>query len=104
MLTHQNMGKNMVYQVPHKIASLLSLPKPNVDTFHSFRRTSATNAADAGATTKQLVNFFSWKHSSMCQDYIFSSKPAILGMANRLAGPGEATKESSVEVIKESSV
>jgi len=83
-LTSQAMGKNMVFKVPHEIAELLGLPNPSSFTFHSFRRTSATMAAHAGATTEQLVDFFGWKNASMCQEYISSSKPAILGMANRL--------------------
>jgi len=88
MLTTQCMGKNSVSKVPHEIAALLNLPDPSKYTFHSFRRTSATRAADAGATSEQLVDFFGWKNASMCQEYISSSRPAILGMANRLSGTG----------------
>ena len=66
------MGKNSVFkgQVPHEIA------------FHSFRRTSTTRATDAWAKTEQLVD------ASMSQEYISSSRPAILGMANRLCVTG----------------
>jgi hypothetical protein len=78
------MGKNMMSKVPSEIAEKLSLPNPSKNTFHSFRRTSATSAADAGATTEQLVDFYGWKNASMCQEYISSSKPAIVGMANKL--------------------
>jgi len=68
------------------------------NTFHSFRRTSATSAADAGSTTEQLVDFFGWKNGSMCQEYISSSKPAILGMATRLAGFEALSQDPVVEV------
>ena len=88
MLTTQHMGKNSVFKVPHEIAALLKLPDPSEYTFHSLRRTSATRAADAGATTEQLVDFFGWKNASTCQEYISSSRPAILGMANRLCVTG----------------
>ena len=90
MLTTQHMGKNSVFMVPHEISALLKLPDPSEYTFHSFRRTSATRAADALATTEQLVDFFCWKNASMSQVYISYSRPAILGMANRLCvtGPG----------------
>ena len=88
ILTTQCMGKNSVSKVPHEIAALLNLPDPSKYTFHSFRRTSATRAADAGATSEQLVDFFGWRNTSMCQEYISSSRPAILGMANRLSGTG----------------
>ncbi len=42
----------------------------------------------SGATTEQLVDFFGWKNASMSQEYISSSRPAILGMANRLCVTG----------------
>jgi len=80
----QAMGINMLAKVPHELRMLLKLPEENHYSFHSFRRTSATSAADAGSTTEQLVDFFGWKNASMCQEYISSSKPAILGMASRL--------------------
>ncbi len=32
------------------------------------------------------MDFFGLKNGSMCQEYISSSKPAILGMASRLGG------------------
>ena len=72
-------------KVPHEIAALLKLPNPSLYTFHSFRRTSATRAADAGATTEQLVDFYGWKNGSMCQEYISSSKPATVGIKQTLA-------------------
>ena len=88
MLTTQHMGKNSVFKVPHEIAALLKLPDPSEYTFHSFRRTIATRAANAWATTEQLVDFFGWKNATMSQEYISSSRPAILGMANRLCVTG----------------
>jgi hypothetical protein len=83
-LKKQAMGMNMVGKVPHEVAKYMNLPEGENYTFHSFRRTSATSAADAGSTTEQLVDFFGWKNGSMCQEYISTSKPAILGMASRL--------------------
>ena len=50
-----------------------------------FRRTSATRAAEAGATSEQLIDFYGWKSSSVCKQYISLSKPAITGMAAKLA-------------------
>ena len=86
------MGRNVISNVPLEVAILLNLPNPENFTFHSFRRTSATNAADAWATTEQMVDFFGWKNGTMCQEYISTNKPAILGMAKKLAGPGKKTK------------
>ena len=87
--------------VPHEIAKFLSVPECDKYTFHSFRRTAATSAADAGSSTEQLMDFFGWKNGSMCQEYISSSKPAILGMASRLGGFEALSQGSVVEVEEE---
>jgi hypothetical protein len=75
------MGKKKLSDVPHEIPD--SVPECDKYTFHSFRRTAATSAADSGSSTEQLIDFFGWKNGSMCQEHISSSKPAILGMASR---------------------
>jgi integrase len=49
-LKKQGMGLNMVGKVPHEVAKYMNLPEWETYTFHSFRRTSATSAADAGST------------------------------------------------------
>jgi integrase len=95
------MGKNMFTQMPHLVAELLSLPEPDKYTFHSFRRTAATSAADASATSDQMVDFFGWKNQSMCSEYISTSKPAIVSMASKLAGPVEPFKMDDPEVVVE---
>ena len=73
-LTSQAMGKNSVSKIPHEIAALLKLADPSKYTFHSFRRTSATRAADGGDTSEQLVDFYSWKNSFMC---VRSTSPPV---------------------------
>ena len=49
------MGKNMISKVPTEMATLLKKDNPNEYTFHSLRRSSATAAADAGATIQQMM-------------------------------------------------
>ena len=95
------MGKNKLSDVPHEIAKFLSVPECDKYTFHSFRRTAATSAADAGSSTEQLMDFFGWKNGSMCQEYISSSKPAILGMASRLGGFEALSQDRVMEVEME---
>jgi hypothetical protein len=51
------------------------------------------------SSTEQLVDFFGWKNGSMCQEYISSSKPAILGMASRLGG-FEALSQDPVVAVE----
>ena len=93
------MGKNKVSE----IAKFLGVPECDKYTFHSFRRTAATSAADAGSgsSTEQLMDFFGWKNGSMCQEYISSSKPAILGMASRLGGFEALSQDPVMEVEEE---
>jgi len=91
LLVKQAMGKNMIAKAPYEIACRLALQAPEKYTFHSFRRTSATSAADGGSSTEQMVDFFGWKNGSMCTEYVSTSKPALVGMAKRLAKPKECS-------------
>jgi hypothetical protein len=34
--------------------------------------------------SEQMLGFFGWKHASMCQEYISTSKPVIMHMAQAL--------------------
>jgi hypothetical protein len=46
-----------------------------------------------------MVDFFGWKngtHGSMCTEYMSSSKPALVGMAKRLAKPKESSGSKGV--------
>ena len=92
-LVGQPMGRNMLAEVPKQVARFLG--KPNVEdfTFHSFRRSSATAAADAGATPQQMVDFFGWKHPSMTAEYISTSRHQLNTMAGRLASVQEEGAE-----------
>jgi hypothetical protein len=47
------------------------------------------------------MDYFGWKNVSMCQEYISSSKPAILGMASRLWWFEALSQETVVEVEME---
>jgi len=106
-LRNQPMGRNMVAKLPHEIATCLSLPDPSAYTFHSFRRTSASSAADGGSSSAQMTDFFGWKNASMCQEYVSTSKPAITNMAKKLVGDVGAFSmedpevEVEVEVVHE---
>jgi site-specific recombinase XerC len=97
------MGKNMIGKVPHDVATRLYLSKPEDYTFHSYRRTSATSAANGGMTSEQMQGFFGWKHASMCQEYISTSNPAIRHMARTLGsfdlGLPEVEEEERAEEV-----
>ena len=61
----QPMGKNLVSKVPCEMATVLGLDNPVSFTFHSLRRSSATAAADSGASVQQLMDFYGWSNLSM---------------------------------------
>jgi hypothetical protein len=90
VLKNQPMGRNTVANVPHEIAQRLQLAEPASFTFHSFRRSAATSAADGGSTSEQMTEFFGWRNAAMCQEYISSSKPAVKNMAMKLGAAAAA--------------
>ena len=79
------LGKNMVGKIPHELATFLELSDPDSFTFHSFRRSSASQAADLGTTSLQMQSYYGWKNASMTLEYVSTSKAAIEDMANKLA-------------------
>ena len=82
------MGKNTISQIPKEVANLLGKDNSDGFSFHSLRRSSATAAADNGATVAQMMDFYGWAQPSMPQEYILSSKHAVQGMAVKLQGSG----------------
>jgi hypothetical protein len=100
------MGKNMVGKVPHDVATRMGLPNAEDYTFHSYR-ISSTSAANGGMTAKQMQGFFGWKNSSMCHEYISTSRPAVMDAANLLGsfdlGNVEVEEEDElpVEMVQE---
>ena len=90
----------MVFSVPKEMAKTLSKENPSAYTFHSFRRSSATVAADFGATPQQMVDFFGWKSTDMTAEYISTSKKATTDMANLLL-PGTKSCEEPIKPAPE---
>ena len=100
-LKAQPMGKNMIGKVPHDVATRMKLLKPEAYTFHSYRRTSATSAANGAMTAEQMQNFFGWKNASMCQEYISTSRPAVMNMAQTLGSFDLGQPEVEVEDVSD---
>ena len=100
-LKAQPMGKNMIGKVPHDVATRMKLPKPEAYTFHSYRRTSATSAANGSMTAEQMQSFFGWKNASMCQEYISTSRPAVMNMAQTLGSFDLGQPEVEVEDVSD---
>ena len=72
------------------MSTLLEKDNPSTYTFHSLRRSSATAAADSGASVQQLMDFYDWNNPNMPQQYVSSSKAAVNSMANKLQQGGSS--------------
>ena len=66
------------------MAKRLHLDTPGGFTFHSFRSSAATAAADAGPTSEQIIDFFCWSNSKMTTKCIRTSKATFINLANKL--------------------
>ena len=83
------MGKNTISKVPKGMATILKKSNPADYTFHTMRRTSATAAAESGATVAQMMDYYGWKNPSMPQEYVSSSKKDLQSMAIKLQGTSD---------------
>ena len=81
---NQPLGKNSFFAIPHEVAKVLKKDKPECYSFHSFRRTSATVAAESGISANQMTDFYGWKSPSMANEYISTSKKSLRTMAEGL--------------------
>ena len=100
---NQPVGRNMIGAIPFQMAEVLSKEDPKSYTFHSFRRTAATAAADSGATPQQLQDFFGWKNVTMASEYVSTSTAALKTMAKHLTG-GSNKKDTNIESASSSSL
>lgn len=70
---NQVIGKNNIAKFPKEIAKFLHLENPESYTGHSYRRTGATIAADAGASMEQMKRMGPWISPTVCEKYIQES-------------------------------
>ena len=78
------LGKNSIANVPHFMARNLKKDDEKKFTFHSYRRSAVTAAADTGATAAQLTDLFGWKNPATTTEYVKTSKIAVNNMASLL--------------------
>lgn len=82
---HQSpIGINTLYKVGIEVSTLLNLKNPRLYTGHCFRRTSATLAADQGASSMDMTRHFGWKSEKMALEYVDNSKVQTKKMATIL--------------------
>lgn len=70
---NQVMGKHSIAKIPKEVATFLKLPEPQTYTGHSYRRSGATMAADAGFSITELKRLGGWKSDKVCEGYIQES-------------------------------
>lgn len=70
---NQVIGRHKFLSIPKKIAEFLNLPEPEKYTGHSFRRTSATLLADAGADIITLKRHGGWRSANIAEGYVQES-------------------------------
>ena len=87
---------NLIAEVSHEVARTLGQPNHADYTFHSFRRSSA--AADDGASAQQLISFYGWESFNMPQEYISTSKRAVMNMASLSSNPVENSINVEVKI------
>ena len=72
-ITRQVRGKEWIAGVPMRVAKWLGLPEEERYTGHTFRRTCAQWAADAGMSETHMQHHFGWKSAAMIQRYTKNS-------------------------------
>ena len=64
------MGYKYLDKIPKDLAEALNLENPVGYTGHSFRRSSATHAADEGASSVEMRRHYNWKDDTIANKYI----------------------------------
>ena len=68
-------GKNMITKFIREMCSILGIVNTVGYTTHCFRRSAATNLADAGVSLVNLKRHGQWKSDSVAERYIANSVP-----------------------------
>ena len=79
-----SMGKNMVSKFIKKMCELLGFANSQGYTTHCFRRSAATNLADAGVSLVNLKRHGQWKSDTVAERYIANSVPLRQERATKL--------------------
>lgn len=82
----QNCGRNTVNNCVRKCCCILKVPLEDF-TSHAFRRSAATNLADAGVTLTNLKRHGQWKSPSAAEGYIANSLPLRREREQKLLPP-----------------
>lgn len=95
----QVIGKNTIQSAPKTIAKFLNLDNPSGYTGHSFRRSSATILADAGADLLMLKRHGGWKSSTVAEGYVAESVGNKRKIGQLISDRIEMTKTKKQKVV-----
>ena len=93
--TSQVVGKNILGQVPKKVATFLKLPDTCTYTGHCLRRSSATLLANEGADLINIKRHGGWKSSVVAESYIEDSLNNKMKIAKQVLIGGDAVVPST---------
>ena len=88
----QPVGINTLYTFPNLIAEFMGYPGHY--TGHAFRRSSATAAAEGGASLLQMQTHFGWRSSSMPQRYVDGSERMQHDISNAITQVNRAQQRT----------
>ena len=71
--TDKVIGRHRLEEVPRTIAWWNDLPKSELYTIHSFRRTAASKMAENGATILEIMLAGGWKSDKIARTYVEKS-------------------------------
>lgn len=94
----QPMGVNYLSKIGKEVAEVLKLPNASSYTGHCFRRSSATFAANQGATAIEMQKHFGWKQPSTALRYIDGTLEGSKKMASRFISATNDNKENGAPV------
>eukprot|EP01036_Dinobryon_divergens_P035919 gene35919-46631_t len=82
--TEKVIGKNKIAEVPRTVAWWNDLPKADLYTVHSFRRTAASKMAENGATILEIMLAGGWKSDKVARTYVEKSMRTKKRISNLL--------------------
>ncbi len=87
------MGKNLIEKVGREFAEELFLPNPATFTGHCWRRSSGTNASDAGVNVTSLMSFLGWTTPKTAIGDVQKSRRTSLNVSTFLSNVQRENKD-----------
>ncbi len=95
------MGHNLLAQCGKYMAEALGLEEPHRYTGHCLRRSAASAAADAGATTMDMQRHMNWKSQATALRYVDNSMQRLQRMSKMICGHEQHVQSKSDDSKKQ---